>query len=150
MMDSVRDLHAALQGHFGERLRIEEVEHARRGFHLDIAASGADIEEAASLMDGRGYALEAISAIDWPAEEAMELIYDFNRMAGGGRVAIRVRVPREAPEIPSISKIFGGADWYEREAREMFGILFSGHLNLVPLVLPEDADFHPLRKDYAP
>jgi NADH-quinone oxidoreductase subunit C len=150
MMDSVRDLREALQGHFGERLRIEEVDHARRGFHLDITASAADIEPAASLMDDLGFALEAISAIDWPAEEAMELIYDFNGMARGGRVAIRVRVPREKPELPSISRIFGGADWYEREAHEMFGILFSGHPNLVPLVLPEDADFHPLRKDYAP
>jgi NADH:ubiquinone oxidoreductase subunit C len=149
MMDSVRDLREALQGHFGERLRIEEVDHAKRGFCLDITASATDIEAAASVMDGLGFALEAISAIDWPAEEAMELIYDFNGMAGGGRIAIRVRVPREKPELASISKIFGGADWYEREAHEMFGILFSGHPNLVPLVLPEDADFHPLRKDYA-
>jgi len=148
-MDSARGLHEALKGHFGERLRIEEVEHARRGCSLDIAASGADIEEAADLMNGLGFALEAISAVDWPAEEAMELVYDFNGMARGGRVTIRVRVPREIPELPSISRIFGGADWYEREAHEMFGIAFSGHPNLIPLVLPEDATFHPLRKDFS-
>ncbi len=150
MMDSFRDLREELLGRFGERLRIEEVDHARRGCSLDITASGADIEAVADLMDGLGFVLEAISAIDWPAEEAMELVYDFNLMAGGGRIAIRVRVPRAKPELPSISKVFGGADWYEREAREMFGILFSGHPNLVPLILPEDADAHPLRKDDAP
>ena len=148
-MDFVRELRDALSGHFGDRLRIEEVDHARRGFSLDITASAADIGTAASLMDGLGFALESLSGVDWPAEGAMEVVYDFNNLAGGVRIAVRVRVPRDAPEIPSIAGIFGGADWYEREAHEMFGIVFSGHPNLTPLVLPEDADFHPLRKDDA-
>lgn len=148
-MDVVRDLREAFLGRFGDGLRIEEVDHARRGFCLDITASAADIEAAASLMDGLGFALEALTAADWPADGAMELVYDFNGMACGGRVAIRVRVPRAKAELPSISGIFGGANWYEREAHEMFGIVFSGHPNLVPLVLPEDADYYPLRKDDA-
>jgi NADH-quinone oxidoreductase subunit C len=148
-MNFVRDLREAFLGRFGEGLQIEEVDHAKRGFCLDITATATDIEAAASVMDGLGFALEAISAIDWPADGAMELVYDFNRMAGSGRVAIRVRLSREKPELPSISGIYGGANWYEREAHEMFGIAFSGHPNLVPLVLPEDATFHPLRKDYS-
>jgi NADH-quinone oxidoreductase subunit C len=148
-MDFVRDLREAFLGRFGEGLQIEEVDHAKRGFCLDITATATDIKAAASVMDGLGFALEAISAIDWPADGAMELVYDFNRMAGSGRVAIRVRLSREKPELPSISGIYGGANWYEREAHEMFGIAFSGHPNLVPLVLPEDATFHPLRKDYS-
>jgi NADH-quinone oxidoreductase subunit C len=148
-MDFVQDLCTALTGRFGDRIRIEAVDFSKRGCHLEIAASGTDIEAAASAMDGLGFTLEAISGIDWPAEEAMELVYDFNKMADGGRIAIRVRVSREKPELPSISKIFGGANWHEREAHEMFGILFSGHPNLTPLLLPEDAIFHPLRKDFA-
>ena len=164
-MDSVRDLREVFRDRFGDAFRIEDVDPARRGVCLDISVPATDIEEAVSLLDARGFALEAITAIDWPAEEAMELdhdavdwpaeeamelVYDFNKMKNGGRVALRVRVPRATPELPSISKIYGGADWYEREAHEMFGIVFSGHPNLVPLILPEDADFHPLRKDYAP
>jgi NADH-quinone oxidoreductase subunit C len=125
------------------------VDPGKRGCHLDITASGTDIEAVASVMDGLGFTLEAISGIDRPAEEAMELVYDFNKMADGGRIAIRVRLSREKPELPSISKIFGGANWYEREAHEMFGIVFSGHPNLTPLILPEDATFHPLRKDFS-
>jgi NADH-quinone oxidoreductase subunit C len=148
-MDFVPVLRDEFMGRFGERLRIEDVDHAKRGCHLDITASGSDIEEVASVMDGLGFTLEAISGIDWPAEEAMELVYDFNELADGGRIAIRVRVSRERTEIASISKIFGGANWYEREAHEMFGIVFSGHPNLTPLVLPEDATFHPLRKDFS-
>jgi NADH-quinone oxidoreductase subunit C len=67
----------------------------------------------------------------------------------GGRIVIRVRVSRENPELPSISKIFGGANWHEREAHDMFGFVFSGHPDLSPLLLPEDATFHPLRKDFS-
>jgi NADH-quinone oxidoreductase subunit C len=148
-MDFVRDLREAFMGCFGDRLRIEAVDPGKRGCHLDITASGTDIEAVASVMDGLGFTLEAISGIDRPAEEAMELVYDFNKMADGGRIAIRVRLSREKPELPSISKIFGGANWYEREAHEMFGIVFSGHPNLTPLILPEDATFHPLRKDFS-
>jgi NADH:ubiquinone oxidoreductase subunit C len=148
-MDFVQDLREAFMGRFGDRLRIEAEDPGKRGCHLDITASGTDIEAVASVMDGLGFTLEAISGIDRPAEEAMELVYDFNKMADGGRIAIRVRVAREKPELPSISKIFGGANWYEREAHEMFGIVFSGHPNLTPLILPEDATFHPLRKDFS-
>jgi NADH-quinone oxidoreductase subunit C len=148
-MDYVPDLRDAFMGRFGDRLRIEAVDPGKRGCHLDIAASGTDIEAIAGLMDALGFTLEAITGIDWPAEEAMELVYDFNKMADGGRIAIRVRVSREKPELSTISRIYGGADWHEREAHEMFGIVFSGHPNLTPLILPEDATFHPLRKDFS-
>jgi NADH-quinone oxidoreductase subunit C len=148
-MDFVQDLRKAFTGRFGDKLRIETVDFSKHGCHLVITASGTDIVAVASVADGLGFTLEAISGIDWPAEEAMELVYDFNKMAGGGRVTIRVRVSREKPDLPSISKIFGGANWHEREAHDMFGVVFSGHPNLTPLLLPKDATFHPLRKDFS-
>jgi NADH-quinone oxidoreductase subunit C len=61
---------------------------------------------------------------------------------------VRANILRATPEIPTISSIFAGADWHERETHDFFGIKFIGHPNLTPLLLPEDADFHPLRKDY--
>lgn len=148
-MDFVQDLRNAFAGRFGDKLRIEAVDFGKRGCHLEITASGTDIEAVAAAMDDLGFTLEAISGVDWPAEEAMELVYDFNKMADGGRIGIRVRVSREKPELPSISKIFGGANWHEREAHDMFGIVFLGHPNLTPLLLPEDATIHPLRKDFS-
>jgi NADH-quinone oxidoreductase subunit C len=51
--------------------------------------------------------------------------------------------------VPSISEVFPGANWHERETHEFFGIRFLGHPNLSPLLLPEDATYHPLRKDFA-
>jgi len=56
-------------------------------------------------------------------------------------------VPRDAPIVPTISQIFPGADWHERECHDFFGLTFDGHKNLLPLLLPEDADFHPLIKE---
>jgi NADH:ubiquinone oxidoreductase subunit C len=63
---------------------------------------------------------------------------------------VRTRVSRDAAEVPTITDIYAGANWHERETAEFFGINFTGHPHLVPLLLPEDADFHPLRKDYKP
>ncbi|MDF1614017.1 NADH-quinone oxidoreductase subunit C [Desulfurivibrio dismutans] len=85
-----------------------------------------------------------------PEEDSFEVVYDFNHFRELCRVTIRVRVPRSLPELPSISDIYPGANWHEREAHDFFGLVFTGHPDLSPLLLPEDADFHPLRKDYKP
>lgn len=82
--------------------------------------------------------------------EEMEVVYDFNHYEEFCRVVLRARVLRDNPEIATISGIYSGADWHERETHDFFGIRFVGHPNLAPLLLPEDADFHPLLKDYRP
>ncbi len=63
-------------------------------------------------------------------------------------VLLRTRVPVEAPRLPSLLPVFRGAGWHERETFEMFGITFDGHPNLVPLLLPEGFEGHPLRKTF--
>ena len=65
------------------------------------------------------------------------------------RLRIRVGVSGARPTVPSITSIFPGANFYEREAFDLFGILFDGHPDLTRLVLPDDWDGHPLRKDYS-
>lgn len=80
----------------------------------------------------------------------LEVVYDFNHYETLCRVTVRTRVPRDNPEVPTISEIYPGANWHERETHDFFGIKFVGHPYLVPLLLPEDADFHPLLKDFKP
>ncbi|HEX6969326.1 MAG TPA: NADH-quinone oxidoreductase subunit C [Micromonosporaceae bacterium] len=63
-------------------------------------------------------------------------------------VLLRTRVPRVAPEVPSVVDLFPGASWHERETHEMFGIGFPGHPDLKPLLLPTQFEGHPLRKDF--
>jgi NADH-quinone oxidoreductase subunit C len=122
-----------------------------RGYHLDVLCTPDQVVAAAELLDKAGYCLEAVTGVDWIKEEQMEVVYDYNRTDGQlCRVAVRTRVPRSAPAVPTISHVFPGANWHERETHEFFGIDFQGHPYLVPLLLPEDADFHPLLKDFTP
>ena len=83
-----------------------------------------------------------------PPPPQMEVVYDYNHFDTLCRVVVRTRLDRANPEVPTISNIFPGANWHEREQHDFFGIKFSGHPDLSPLLLPEDADFHPLLKDF--
>jgi NADH-quinone oxidoreductase subunit C len=65
------------------------------------------------------------------------------------RLRIRVGVPAADPTVPSITDIFPGANFYEREAFDLFGIVFTGHPDLTRIVLPDDWEGYPLRKDYS-
>ncbi|HET6855981.1 MAG TPA: NADH-quinone oxidoreductase subunit C [Streptomyces sp.] len=64
------------------------------------------------------------------------------------RLLIRTTVPHSAPVVPSAVEIYAGAAWHERETHEMFGVDFTGHPHLVPLLLPDGFEGHPLRKDF--
>lgn len=81
-------------------------------------------------------------------EDSIEVVYDFNRFSARHRIVLRVRTPRSCPAVPTVQHIYPIAHWHEREAHDFFGIDFVGHPYLVPLLLPENADFHPLLKDY--
>ncbi|MFD3698957.1 NADH-quinone oxidoreductase subunit C [Streptomyces sp. NPDC058646] len=64
------------------------------------------------------------------------------------RLLLRTTVPHTAPALPSAVAVYAGAEWHERETFEMFGVTFTDHPNLVPLLLPENFEGHPLRKDF--
>ena len=82
-------------------------------------------------------------------ERDMEVVYDYTRTDSTlCRVVVRSLISRDDPQIPTISEVFPGANWHERETHDFFGIVFTGHPDLSPLLLPEDADYHPLRKDF--
>ena len=132
------------------RLPIEITAPTAKGSDFDAVVAATQVLPAAQRLDAQGFALDAVTGVDWIAQSEMEVVYDFFHPTENLRAVVRTRVPRSAPELPSISGVFPGANWHEREARDFFGLQFSGHPSLKPLLLPEDADFHPLRKDYQP
>jgi NADH-quinone oxidoreductase subunit C len=88
-----------------------------------------------------------LSAIDWQ-DEGFEVLVMLTSTRYGPSVCVKVRLPADDPRMPSLTGVFRGANWHERETAEMFGIRFDGHPNLVKLYLPEDFEGYPLRKSF--
>ncbi len=124
------------------------VDFAAKGYHLDLSIPAADIVAVAQRLYALEFSLDTMTGVDWMKLEQMEVVYDFVHFTTNLHLVVRCRVPRANPELPSIIAIFQGANWHERETHDFFGIRFLGHPNLVPFLLPEDATYHPLRKDF--
>jgi len=129
-------------------IAFQPVDYSLKGYHLDATVAPEQVVWAAEQMDREGFSLDTITGVDWLAEGQMEVVYDYFHATRPLRAVVRTRIPRDHPEIPTISKVFPGANWHERETHDFFGIRFLGHPDLTPFLLPEDADYHPLRKDF--
>ncbi len=101
--------------------------------------------------------LRSVSGLDLLAENKLAAVYDLMDVqpgADGGlwrtthTFAVRVEVDRDDPHVPSVTEVWPGADWHEREAFDLLGIVFEGHPDLRRILCPEDWEGHPLRKDY--
>ena len=80
-------------------------------------------------------------------EGRFEVVVNLLSMRLPLRLRIHVAVPEEDPEVPSLSGLFAGANFFEREAYDLFGIRFAGHPDLTRILLPDEWEGHPLRKD---
>ena len=125
---------------------------------VDVRNGSVHVSLPASALVLAAYALKTdpelactyftfLSAVDYEAEGFEVLVVVFS-LTFGATVVAHVRLPADAPSIPSLTSVYSGADWHERECAEMFGIDFEGHPNLVKLYLPEDFEGHPLRKSF--
>jgi NADH-quinone oxidoreductase subunit C len=93
--------------------------------------------------------LSDISAVDrFPIEPRYEVNYHLLSIQRRERVRIKVRLAGSDASLPSVTGIWPTANWHERETFDMFGIRFEGHPDLTRIVLPDDWEGHPLRKDY--
>lgn len=88
-----------------------------------------------------------LTAVDW--KDRFDVVAHFLSTEKGHKVFVRCALPREEhPEIESLTGLYSGADWHEREAYDFFGIRFAGHPDLRRLFLDDDFPGHPLRKDF--
>ena len=92
--------------------------------------------------------LSSLTATDWPSQDPRFWVaYELRSMVAKQRLRLKVGVPEADPHIPSVSALFPTANWHEREVFDFFGIVFDGHPDLTRILLPDDWEGFPLRKD---
>ncbi len=130
-------------------IEYQPTEFPGSGLHCSLVLDKEQVQPLARALARNGFFIETVTALDKLKEGTFECIYLFNHYEESLRLLVRVSLSRNRPVQPSIGKIFPGAVWHERETTEMFGIRFEGCPDSRNLLLPEDADFHPLCKDFS-
>jgi len=133
---------------------VTETDFEQRGYHLDVVLTVDTVRKFAQTAYDHGFYLVFVTGFHvLPENKAgiktsgLEVVYQFAMFDRLCRVKARVSVPEDLT-VPSICHIYQGANWHERESRDFYGIRFSDHPNLEPLLLcEEDKDFHPLLKE---
>jgi NADH-quinone oxidoreductase subunit C len=106
----------------------------------EVSRYSRDVEKFDYLVD--------LTAVDWPKrEKRFEIVLNLYSFKKNERLRIKTQVA-EGETVPSVCGVWGAANWLEREAFDMFGIRFAGHPDLKRILLPEEWQGHPLRKDY--
>jgi NADH-quinone oxidoreductase subunit C len=115
-----------------------------------ITVEAADIVAACEAVKAAGYNFfEDSTAVDWyPSEPRFHITYHILSHSRKQRIRLVARLSGDAPSIASIIPVWPSANFYEREIFDLFGVSFTGHPNLKRIMMPEDWQGHPLRKDY--
>lgn len=92
--------------------------------------------------------VDVIGTDRFTSEERFEVIYNLVSLRDVQRLFVKVRLEEENPVIDSLTPIWRSANWFERETYDMFGIRFEGHPDLRRILMPEDFDYYPLRKEF--
>ena len=93
--------------------------------------------------------LSTIAGVDhYPGEPRFEVVYHLHSLERNQRLRVKCRLPGADPEIDSVTGVWRGAGWYERETFDLFGVRFRNHPDLRRIMMPDDWEGHPLRKDY--
>ncbi len=93
--------------------------------------------------------LADLCGIDYPDRKfRFEVVYNLFSMKHRHRLLIKALIPEDDPTVESVVPVWNGANWHEREACDMYGIVFNGHPDLRRILMPEDWEGYPLRKDY--
>jgi len=93
--------------------------------------------------------LSSVTAVDrYPAAPRFEVVYHLHSIERNERLRLKCRLEGDEPEIESVTSVWRSANWYEREVFDLFGIRFRNHPDLRRIMMPDDWEGHPLRKDY--
>ncbi len=141
--DTARALDSALPG------AIRNGKWDRGELTLEVAPERI-VEVCRFLKQERQFVrLSDVTAVDWyPQEPRFEVVYHLHSLERNERLRLKCRLPDRDPEVDSVTAVWRSANWYEREVYDLFGIRFRNHPDLRRILMPEDWEGHPLRKDY--
>lgn len=139
----------------------EVMEKAIRDRYPDAVVDTADVQgvlsvklQASALVGvcemlkgdlGFDYLMD-IAAVDW--KDRIEVVYQMMALANSNKLTLKVDIDREKPEVDTVTGVWNGANFMEREVFDLMGVVFKGHPDLRRILLPEDWEGYPLRKDY--
>jgi NADH-quinone oxidoreductase subunit C len=151
--DYFDDVYDALEEAFpGLHDAIEKVVVDRGELTLHIRPERiADVARVMRDDDALRFELcSSVSGVDYLGsdERRLHVAYHLTSMTYRRRVRLEAAVTAENPRLPSVTSVYPTADWQERETYDMFGVIFEGHPNLTRILMPDDWEGHPQRKDY--
>jgi NADH-quinone oxidoreductase subunit C len=123
--------------------------HFERG-RATLIVDPAHIQGVLGYLRTKGYtALASLHGVDYyPHEPRLGVLYEMLDMKRVERISVKARVSTDEPHMPSVVGMFPGADFPEREVYDMFGVVFDGHPDLRRILMPEDYEGHPQRRDF--
>ena len=143
-----QEISEKLKSTFGDRILEVKIEGVIDPF-VKVAPPAVG-EIAIFLRDDGDCAFDTLmclSGMDY-TKGALGVVYHLSSMTKRHTITLKVEVPVTGPEVPSVASVWPAANWHEREAYDMFGIVFTGHPDLRRILLPEDYPGFPLRKDF--
>jgi NADH-quinone oxidoreductase subunit C len=132
----------------GDEPVVERTEHFRGKAALHVQP--ATIRSTLAFLRSKGFGfLASVHGLDYyPEEPRLGVHYELIDMSAVDRITVKLRVPTDAAEVPSVVDEWPTADFQEREVFDMFGVVFSGHPDLRRILMPEDYEGHPQRRDF--
>jgi NADH-quinone oxidoreductase subunit C len=115
-----------------------------------LVVNPARVKPVLDHLRGKGYGfLASLHGVDYyPDEPRLGVLYELLDMTRVERISVKARLPTDAPQIDSVCELFPGAEYPEREVYDMFGVEFTGHPDLRRILMPEDYEGHPQRRDF--
>ncbi|AXK80167.1 NADH-quinone oxidoreductase subunit C [Pseudolabrys taiwanensis] len=148
MQDTLDNLGHAIKTALPSAIMGHEVAHGE----LTVLARAADVVKVATFLRDdpacQFVCIIDVTAIDWPGrEQRFDVVYHFLSPRLNQRIRLKVQTDEVTP-VPSLIDVFRGADWFERETYDLYGVLFTGHPDMRRILTDYGFQGHPLRKDF--
>lgn len=148
MSEALQGLSTHLTDKFGDKIAKSDITYGE----LNVTVAGDDLIDIVSFLRDdpacQFVSIIDVSGADYPSrEKRFDVVYHLLSPKKNLRIRVRVLTDDETP-VPSITGVYPGADWYERETYDLYGVLFSGHPDLRRLLTDYGFDGYPLRKDF--